>query len=213
MSQIILPTRKASRSTQVICFMRHYLPCISISLKAIATVFFLFIASIGVCQVNSDAAEREKEFLNLFDREVQNRAFALLSMSAISEKVTEGGDKTFYNEWVAFEEFLQKQYKPYAEKYGLSQEPRSTAKAQAFFGELASDILPQKTFYETMLDQTEDYLEKLKKLPDYATSEDFEFARFVVKQEEAQVKAIAHKIKGENQEAASVFADFVNSNQ
>jgi len=183
-----------------------------VCLKVVLTLGLLSMLLPAFCQENPDL-KRQEAFLQLFEKEVQNRAFALLSISAISEKVTEDGDKILYREWVAFEEFLQKQYKPYAEKYGLSQEPRSTAKAQAFFGELASDILPQKTFYETMLDQTEDYLEKLKKLPEYATSEDLEFARFVVKQEEAQVKAIAHKIKGENQEAANVFADFVNSNQ
>jgi len=191
--------------------MRHYLPCRRISLKAIATVFFLFIACIGVCQVNSDAAEREKEFLNLFDREVQNRAFALLSMSAISEKVTEGGDKTFYNAWVAFEEFLQMKYKPYAEKHGLSQAPRGTAKVEAFFGELASDVLPKKKFYKTMLSQTKGYFEKLKKLPEYATNDDLEFARFVVEQEAVQIQAIEHRIKGENQEAADLLADFMNT--
>ena len=70
---------------------------------------------------------------------------------------------TFYNGWVAFEEFLQKKYKPYATKYGLSQEPRGKAKTDAFFGRLASDILPKRKFYKTMLNQTENYLEKLKK--------------------------------------------------
>ncbi|HAA18822.1 MAG TPA: hypothetical protein DCR93_21385 [Cytophagales bacterium] len=164
------------------------------------------------CQQDEDVA-RQEAFIQLFDKEVQNRAFALLSMSAISEKVTEEEDKTFYYGWVAFEEFLQGKYKPYADKHGLSQEPRSKAKAEAFFGELASDILPKRKFYETMLDQTEDYLEKLKKLPGYATDEDLEFARFVVKQEEAQIQAIEHRIKGENQAAADVLADFINSNQ
>ncbi len=180
--------------------------------NVVLTLGLLSILFPAFCQKDEDV-ERQEAFIQLFDKEVQNRAFALLSISAIAEKVTEDEDKILYKEWVAFEKFLQKQYKPYADKYGLSQEPRGTAKAQAFFGELASDILPQETFYETMLDQTEDYLEQLKKLPEYATSEDLEFARFVVKQEEAQVQAIAHKIKGENQEAADVFADFINSNQ
>ena len=173
----------------------------------------LLIMLFPACSQKNEDAERQESFLKLFDREVQNRAFALLSMTAISENVTEDGDKTFYNAWVTFEEFLQKQYKPYADKHGLSQEPRGTAKTQAFFGKLASDILPKKKFYKTMLSQTEDYLEKLKKLPEYATNEDLEFARFVVEQEEVQIQAIEHRIKGENQEAADLFADFINSNQ
>lgn len=184
----------------------------SICVKGGLTLGLLLIFFPAFCQENPDV-ERQESFIKLFDKEVQNRAFALLSMSAISEKVTEDGDKVFYSGWVAFEEFLQKKYKPYADKYGLSQEPRSKARTQAFFGKLASDILPKRKFYKTMLRQTEDYLEKLKKLPEYATDEDLAFARFVVEQEEAQIRAIKHRIEGENQEAADVLTNFVNSNQ
>ena len=184
----------------------------SVCLKGALTLVLLNMIFPAFCQ-NVEEVERQEAFIQLFDREVQNRAFALLSMSAISEKATEDGDKTFYNGWVAFEEFLQKKYKPYADKHGLSQAPQNKAKRQAFFGEIASDILPKRKFYKMMLNQTEDYLEKLKKLPELATDEDLEFARFVVKQEEAQIQAIKHRIKGENQEAADLFANFINSNQ
>ncbi|MCI4670503.1 MAG: hypothetical protein MRZ79_20370 [Bacteroidia bacterium] len=184
----------------------------SVCLKGALTLGLVILLIPAFCQEDEDL-KRQEAFIQLFDREVQNRAFALLSMSAISEKAVSDGDKTFYNQWVVFEEFLQKKYKPYADKHGLSQEPRSKAKAEAFFGKLASDILPKKKFYKTMLDQTKDYLEKLKKLPEYATKEDMEFAHFVVKQEEAQVQAIEHRIKGKNQEAADVLANFINSNQ
>lgn len=183
-----------------------------VCVKGTLTLGLLILLSPASCQKNPDI-ERQEAFIKLFDKEVQNRAFALLSMSAISEKATEDGDTTFYNGWVAFEKFLQTKYKPYADKHGLLQEPRGTAKINAFFGELASDILPKRKFYKAMLSQTEDYLEKLKKLPEYATDEDLEFARFVVAQEEAQIQAIKHRIKGENQEAADVLADFVISNQ
>ena len=184
----------------------------SVCVKGALTLGLLSMLLPAFCQKNPDL-ERQEAFIKLLDKEVQNRAFALLSMSSISEKVTEDGDTTFYNGWVAFEEFLQKKYKPYANKHGLSQEPRGTAKVQAFFGKLASDILPKKKFYKTMLSQTEDYLEELKKLPEYATDEDREFARFIVEQEEVQIQAIKHRIKGENQEAADLFADFISRNQ
>ena len=184
----------------------------SACIKGALTLGFLFMLFPASCQENEDL-ERQEAFIQLFDREVQNRAFALLSMSAIAEKVTKDGDKAFYNGWVAFEDFLQQKYEPYATKHGLSQEPRGTARTQAFFGKLASDILPKRKFYKMMLNQTEDYLEKLKKLPELATDEDLEFARFVVKQEEVQIQAIELRIKGKNQEAADLFAAFINSNQ
>ncbi len=180
--------------------------------KGVLTLGLLSMLSPASCQ-KDEAIERQEAFIKLLDKEVQNRAFALLSMSAISGKVKKDGDKTFYNGWVTFEKFLQTKYKPYADKHGLSQEPRGKAKTDAFFGELASDILPKRKFYKMMLNQTEKYLEKLKKLPEYATDEDLDFARFVVEQEEVQIQAIKHRINGENQKAADVLADFVNSNQ
>ncbi len=179
---------------------------------SLLSIFLLLISFSGFSQTSS-GSEQEKEFLELFDREVQNRAFALLSMGGIAEKTKKEEDKIFYNAWVEFEKFLQKKYKPYADKHGLSQEPRGTAKTQAFFGELASDILPKRKFYKSMLNQTGKYLEKLKKLPDYAAEEDLEFARFVVEQEETQIKAIEHRIEEENQEAADLLYAFMDKHK
>ncbi|MEO1652669.1 MAG: hypothetical protein AAFU64_03910 [Bacteroidota bacterium] len=175
------------------------------------SIFLLLMTFSGFAQTDSDS-EREKNFLKLFDREVQNRAFALLSMGRIAEKAKKEGDKIFYAAWVDFENFLQKAYKPCADKYELSQAPRGSAKTQAFFGELASDIFPKKKFYRTMLNQTKNYLEKLKKLPEYAKEEDVDFARFVVEQEEVQIKAIEYRIEGKNQEAADLLSNFIQNN-
>ncbi len=180
-------------------------------LKGALTLGLSIMLLPAFCQEGGDL-ERQKAFIQLFDREVQNRAFALLSMGRISKNVNKDGDKIFYNAWVDFEEFLQSKYKPYAVKYGLSQEPRGTAKAQAFFGKLASDILPKKKFYKSMLNQTKNYLEELRKLPDHANDEDLEFAHFVVEQEKLQIKAIEYRIENKNQEAADLFANFINNN-
>ena len=180
-------------------------------LKGALTLGLSIMLLPAFCQQGEDL-ENQKAFIQLFDREVQNRAFALLSMGRIAKSVTKDGDKVFYKAWVIFEEFLQKKYKPYAEKHGLSQEPRGRAKTEAFFGKLASDILPKKKFYRTMLNQTKNYLEKLSKLPDYANAEDLEFARFVVEQEEVQIKAIEYRIKNKNQEAADLLTNFINKN-
>ena len=207
---IYLPQRESSPN-QVTFISMQYSQFISVSLKPILSIFLLLIVFSGFGQSKSDT-EREKDFLKLFDREVQNRAFALLSMGRIAEKTKKEGDKIFYNAWVDFENFLQKKYKPYADKHELSQEPRGTAKTQAFFGKLASDIFPKRKFYKTMLNQTKNYLEKLKKLPDYAAEEDVEFARFVVEQEEVQIKAIEYRIEGKNQAAADLLSNFIKNN-
>ncbi|MEO0899816.1 MAG: hypothetical protein AAFY71_25615 [Bacteroidota bacterium] len=201
-----------SRSNQPAMLRLSRSPFFKMGSRYMLLCFFLLVSFPAYCQTNIDS-DREKEFLKLFDKEVQNRAFAIRSMSGIAEKAEKEGDKIFYDSWVEFETFLQKKYKPFADKHGLSQEARGTAKAQAFFGELASDILPKRKFYKSMLNQTKAYLEKLKKLPGYADEEDVEFAHFVVAQEAVQIKAIEFRIKGKNQEAADLFADFINNNK
>ena len=135
-------------------------------------------------------SRQRKKFLQLFDMEVQNRAFALKACRNAKDNASTEGDKIFFDAWLDFEQFLQKKYAPVAEKYALSQEPRSMANIQAGLGEIALNILPDSVMRKGMRDQTIQYLEKLKELHRIAPSEDANFFRFVVKQEELQIDAL-----------------------
>ena len=103
---------------------------------------------------------KENKFMELFDMEVQNRAFALKACINANDNSSTEGDKIFFGAWIDFEEFLQKKYAPFTEKYELSQEPRSMANIQAGLGEIALNILPDSIMRKGMRDQTIKYLEK-----------------------------------------------------
>lgn len=154
----------------------------------------------------------KKKFQELFEIELQNRAFALKSSKEIAKKAESEGDKRFYNTWVKFEEFLKRRYAPYAKKYNLTQEPGVVAKLQAGFGKLAAGLLPDSITFKTMLDETITYLETLKELEQLAPQEDSEFFAFVVEQEEMQIHALKLKVDGKNEEVSELMTDFIVKN-
>ena len=156
---------------------------------------------------------KEKKFMELFDMEVQNRAFALKACINAKDNASTEGDKIFFGAWLDFEQFLQRKYAPYAEKYALSQEPRSMAKIQAGLGEIALNILPDSIMRKGMRDQTIQYLEKLKELQRVAPKEDGDFFDFVVKQEELQIDALQFWVDENYEEAATSLRNFIEENQ
>lgn len=155
---------------------------------------------------------KEEEFLKLFDMEIQNRAFALKGSINAYEGSSSEDDKTFFNAWLEFEQFLQEKYAPFAKKYSLSQEPRSMANIQAGLGEIALNILPDSVMRKTMRDQTVEYLEKLKDLRKVAPKEDFGFFDFIVKQEEFQIDALQLWIDEKYEDAAILLKSFIEEN-
>ena len=155
---------------------------------------------------------KEKKFMELFDMEVQNRAFALKAFNANNSASTEG-DKIFFGAWLEFEQFLQQKYAPFAEKYELSQKPRSMANIQAGLGEIALNILPDSVMREGMRNQTIKYLEKLKELQHVAPKDDAGFFDFVVKQEVLQIDALQFWIDEKYEEAAKLLRNFMKENQ
>ena len=156
---------------------------------------------------------KKKNSMELFDMEVQNRAFALKACINANDNASTEGDKIFFGAWLEFEEFLQKKYAPLAEKYALSQKPRSMANIQAGLGEIALNILPDSIMRKGMRDQTIKYLEKLKELQRVAPKDDADFFDFVVKQEVLQIDALQFWINGENEEAAKLLRNFMKENQ
>ena len=59
---------------------------------------------------------KEKKFMELFDMEVQNRAFALKACINANDNSSTEGDKIFFGAWLDFEQFLQKKYAPFRRK-------------------------------------------------------------------------------------------------
>lgn len=151
----------------------------------------------------------DERFKKLFDMEVQNRAFALKGGQHMAENASSEADKLFFNTWVRFEQFLQQAYAPYAAKYGLSQEARGKANLQVGISKLASNLLPASIVFQTMLNETIDYLEKLKELDRVAPEADATFFSFVVKQEEVQIEALKLRLEDKNEEVAHLLSTFI----
>ena len=156
---------------------------------------------------------REKRFIQLFDMEVQNRAFAIKAWGNGKKNASAESDTVFFDAWLEFEQLLQKKYAPFAEKYGLSQEPRTMANIQAGLGEIANNLLPDSIMRKGVRDQTIEYLEKLKELQHIAPDEDADFFAFVVKQEEVQVDALQFWVDDNNDEAVKLLRGFTQEHQ
>ena len=152
---------------------------------------------------------KNERFLELFDMEVQNRAFALKVNKDLGETAVSDSDKAFYTAWVAFETFLQRAYAPVARKYGLSQSPRTGANLQVGLARFGVGILPDRMMTKIVLEDTIKYLEKLKELQRAAPEQDAEFFAFVVKHEVAQIDALRLRVDGNKEAAAELLTAFV----
>ena len=150
-----------------------------------------------------------EKVVELFEMEVQNRAFALKSAQRMASKAESDEDRYFTAAWVAFEEFLQVKYSPFAAKYNLSQKAGIKANIDVGLAGLALDILPDAIALKTMLNQTVNYNEKLKELRKIAPKEEKDFFEFVVDQEEIQIAGIQLCIEGKMKEAADLVTDFI----
>lgn len=155
------------------------------------------------------ADEARQTFLDLFEMEVQNRAFALLGAQEALAGASSEDDRVFFGTWVEWERFLKEEYAPYASKYGLSQEPTDGAKKQATLAMMAASVLPDRSVMGQMLKETIAYTEKLRDLERVSPEEDRAFFQFVVRQEEAQIESLRGRVDGRHQDAADVLRRFM----
>ncbi len=158
------------------------------------------------------SAARDEQFLELFDMEIQNRAFALKVNKDLGAAAADDATKAFYVAWIAFEEFLQRAYAPVAQKYGLSQAPRAGANMQVGLARFGAGVLPDSVMTQMVLQDTINYLEKLKELYRVSPAEDHAFFAFVVKHEEAQIEALRLRGDGNKEAAAQLLTAFVADN-
>ena len=181
------------------------------------TSFVLLVASLLIFSACASSGEhggklteeeRGERFTELFEKELQNRAFALRAAERSLAAVSSEDDRLFLGAWVEWEQFLKRTYAPYAKKYGLSQEPGTGAEMRAKLGGVAAGISAD-SLSELMLDQTISYMENLRELERVSPKEDRAFFVFVVKQEEKQIEALRFRVKNEYKKAADVLREFM----
>ncbi|MDG1707280.1 MAG: hypothetical protein P8H03_00885 [Emcibacteraceae bacterium] len=181
-----------------------------ISLFLLTVLSFFMLSNGGITQ-ESDRAMNE-EFLEIFDYEIQNRAFALNSFEAILADDAENPHRAFYEAYHAMEIINQKKYGPFAKKYNLDMAPRWWARTRTSLG-LTVGKLFQGSLMKVMHNATIKYVGKLERLEQLAPEEDKLFFTYVVAQEQTQADAIGFLIDGDLDKAVARINDFLISQQ
>jgi len=172
----------------------------------LAGLSFLMITSCG--SAPESESDMNKEFLELFDYEIQNRAFALKSFDGILADDLENTNRAFYEAYHALELVNQKKYRPVAKKYDLDMAPRWWTRTRTSLGLVVGKIF-QDSLMKVMHNATVKYVGKLQRLEHLAPDEDKPFFTYVVAQEQAQADAIGFLISGELEKAVKRIDDFV----
>lgn len=179
--------------------------CMSTHGNQIITLFVSLILSIPAM---ANTTAQEKIFKEIFQYEINNRAFARKSIPQIAEMMKDTEQEVFWRAFSRLEDLSRPGYEKMAEKHGLAVNTL-LVNLKTWSINMAMRVFPGKMM-STMADATEEYLEKLKKLPGLAKPEDREFFDYVVAQEETQLRGIQLLLQGKYAEAAEVINDFVN---
>ncbi|BFM17919.1 hypothetical protein R50073_41020 [Maricurvus nonylphenolicus] len=194
-------------------------------MNKLVKLYFLFMAAIGLaaCQANtlngSDDmnvavanADVSQEFLDLFDYELQNRAFALNLMEAAVEKGEGDQALPFAKAYLALEKLNQRHFAPAAKAYNLDMKPRWWTRTRTSLAKLGTALMPE-TSLKTVHRVTVKYVEQLQRLEAISPARDKKFFGYVVAQEEAQAEAVGLVLVGNIDQAAMLLNNFVQQHQ
>ena len=150
-------------------------------------------------------------FLNHFEYEVQNRAFALLSTDKARFETKNTEFHQFWSTYFELEKLNQLKYKPYAEKYQIKMDAGFSARVKLYFASLSMKLFP--TFVlNAMTDATIKYVEKLETLKELSPPEDSTFFDYVIRQERVQAEALTLLNSGAIIEAEISIRKFIDAN-
>ncbi|WP_390617601.1 hypothetical protein [Maricurvus nonylphenolicus] len=152
-----------------------------------------------------------KEFINLFDYEIQNRAFALASMEALVRTGDVNPNLEFFKAYLELEKLNQKKFSPVASKHQLSVEPRWWTRTRTRLGMCMSNIMPE-TSLKVIHKATVKYVAQLQALEAVSPEQDKAFFAYVVAQEQAQADAVGLLLAGEPDQGTALLTQFIAEN-
>jgi len=185
---------------------------------AFFVLFLVVLVNMNVSQanpvnegpVNKDSHE---QFLQLFDYEIQNRAYALNTISGQLEMIETMELRRFYNAYLALEHLNQQLYSPIAKTYQLEMSPRWWTRTRTALGiwlaAIRSDISTLKFYHKI----ASNYLEQLQTLENLAPEESREFFAYVLAQEQVQAESLGLVVEGQILAAAELLDSFVASHK
>ena len=170
------------------------------------------LVSISACQANSVSKESvSEEFIQLFDYEIQNRAFALDTMKALVEDGEPSETLIFFKAYLALEQLNQQRFTPVSDKYQLEMQPRWWTRTRTQLGLWVTALMPQISL-TTIHKATMKYVDQLQSLEQLAPQEDKSFFAYVVAQERAQADAVRFLIAGEQDKGITLLNNFITAN-
>ncbi len=166
---------------------------------------------IAVMFISCQAAwgDDNSRFIELFSYEVQNRAFALLSVSGAEETRKGEIDGEFWAAYHRLEALNQQKYTALANQYQIDMSPTTMTEIKNCLAAPIGRLFPE-TGIGIMRDATIVYIDKLEELKSLADSEDKKFFNYVVMQEQIQAQTLTLFIDKKHEEAVKVFDDFIN---
>lgn len=185
----------------------HYL--VNIKMNSFTKLFlsFTLVFLISACSMKNTEQER---FIEIFDGEVQNRAFALEYTQRSAESWNDADVRAFWAAYYELEVLNQDIYKPYADKYDLEMASRTMTSLKTSGLRLMSNLFPNYML-STIYESTVEYIKGLKEMEKLAPEEDKAFFRYIVIQEEVQIKALALVAKGKAKEGTIVLTDYLTT--
>ena len=182
-------------------------------------LFFILIStvSLAACQFNPVSEEVvmeqkvNKEFIQLLDYEIQNRAFALESMRVAVKDGKDDKNLPFKKAYLALELLNQQRFAHIAEKYQLDMKPRLWTRTRTQIGSWVSALMPRIAL-KFIHSATIKYVEKLKELESLSQQNDKDFFAYVVAQEEVQATAVGLVLAEKNWLATNMLNKFVSDN-
>jgi len=181
-------------------------------MKNIVCVLLISLGIVSVCQAMSeDDKNVSEEFINLFDYEIQNRAFALDSMEAFVNSSEANPKLDFFKAYLGLEQLNQRRFLPVAGKYQLSMEPRWWTRTRTRLGVLMSGLMPE-TSLTIIHKATIKYVAQLQELEKLSTEQDKAFFSYVVEQEQVQADAVGLLLSGDAEQGTALLTQFVVEN-
>ncbi len=171
--------------------------------------FFIILLVSTLVITDANSTPDDEMLRELFQYEINNRAFARKTIPYIAEMMKGSREEAF---WIAFsrlEKLSEPLYLEMAKKHGLEINTL-LVNLKTWSLNLAMRVAPNKAM-QLMSDATEKYVEKLKLLPGLAVPEDRAFFEYVLAQEQAQLSGVQLRNQGKYEEAAKVIDSFVDS--
>ena len=121
-------------------------------------------------------------------------------------------DGQFWEQFLRLEELSHSKYQPVVEKHGLSMELALVYRIIMPVFMVLHRFFPRYTL-NYMSDATNKYIPQLEELEQLAPSEEADYFRYVVLQEQAQAEGMMILRRGNPQEAADYLKAFIDSQQ